>query len=99
MERTTSAASIATSVPPGAPPEDVRYATEWPAPNGDLYNRRVAHSTISSKNVSKLGIAWTIPLSGAGVAGRDVDRFSQSDRAGPVTRHVDHHGVGRSNRG
>ncbi|MBV9280532.1 MAG: PQQ-binding-like beta-propeller repeat protein, partial [Chloroflexi bacterium] len=72
MEHTASAASVATSVPPGAPPEDVRYATEWPAPNGDLYNRRVAHSTISSKNVSTLGIAWTMPLSGAGKTGYDV---------------------------
>jgi outer membrane protein assembly factor BamB len=72
MERTPSAASVATSVPPGAPVEDVRYAKEWPAPNGDLYNTRVAHSTIASTNVSKLGIAWTIPLSGAGANGADV---------------------------
>src|SRR5205085_12479788 len=69
---TASAASVATSVPPGAPVEDVRYANEWPAPNGDLYNTRVAHATIASTNVSKLGIAWTLPLKGAGPTGRDV---------------------------
>src|SRR5947209_8576388 len=72
VERTASAASVATSVPPGAPAEDVRYANEWPAPNGDLYNTRVAHATISSTNVSKLGIAWTLPLRGAGATGTDV---------------------------
>ena len=67
-----SAAPSAASVPPGAPVEDVCYASEWPSPNGDLYNTRVAHSTISSANVSKLGIAWTIPLRGKGLTGADV---------------------------
>ena len=60
------------SVPPGAPAEDSCYATEWPAPNGDLYNTRVAHSTIASTNVSKLGVAWTVPLQGNGADGADV---------------------------
>ena len=55
-------ASVAPSLPPGPPPEDLRFANEWPSPNGDLYNTRVAHSTISSANVSQLGIAWTLPL-------------------------------------
>src|SRR2546421_2936653 len=72
MERTASAASAAPSVPPGAPAEDVRYTDEWPAPNGDLYNTRVAHTTISSANVATLGVAWTLPLRGAGPTGRDV---------------------------
>ena len=62
----------AASPPPGAPMEDVRYANEWPSPNGDLYNTRVAHSTISSANVSKLGVAWTLPLTGTGATGADV---------------------------
>jgi outer membrane protein assembly factor BamB len=63
----------APSVPPGAPAEDVRFVDEWPAPNGDLYNTRVAHSTISSSNVSRLGVAWTIPMTGAGIRiGMDV---------------------------
>jgi alcohol dehydrogenase (cytochrome c) len=67
-----SAAPAATSVPPGAPVEDICYATEWPSPNGDLYNTRVAHSSIASANVSKLGIAWTILLRGKGRTGADV---------------------------
>ena len=65
-------ASVAPSIPPGAPPEDVQFASEWPSPNGDLYNTRVAHSTISSANVSQLGIAWTLPLLGTGANGADV---------------------------
>lgn len=69
MARTASAASGAPSVPPGAPMEDVRYAHEWPAPNGNLYNTRVAHTTISSANVSTLGVAWTLPLTGRGLVG------------------------------
>jgi outer membrane protein assembly factor BamB len=68
----TSAAASATSVPPGAPVEDICYATEWPSPNENLYNTRVAHSTIASTNVSKLGMAWTIPLQGKGATGTDV---------------------------
>src|SRR5260370_9770294 len=68
----SSAAASAPSVPPGAPVEDVSYATEWPSPNQNLYNTRVAHSTIASTNVSKLGIAWTIPLQGSGPTGADV---------------------------
>src|SRR5579872_6336990 len=67
-----SAAAGATSVPPGTPIEDVSYATEWPSPNENLYNTRVAHSTIASTNVSKLESAWTIPLQGSGPNGADV---------------------------
>jgi glucose dehydrogenase len=37
----------------------------WPYPNADLANTRVARgSTISSKNVAKLQLAWTFTLSG-----------------------------------
>src|SRR5256886_11862376 len=68
----TSAAASAISVPPGAPVEDICYATEWPSPNENLYNTRVAHSTIASTNVSKLGMAWTIPLQGKGATGAYV---------------------------
>jgi outer membrane protein assembly factor BamB len=68
----TPTATSALSVPPGAPAEDVCYSAEWPSPNGDLYNTRVAHSMIASTNVSKLGIAWTLPLHGIGASGADV---------------------------
>ncbi len=60
------------SHPPGAPIENVEFAGEWPSPNGDLYNTRVAQSTISSANVSQLGVAWTFPLAGVGANGADV---------------------------
>ena len=59
-------------MPSGAPVEDVQFANEWPSPNGDLYNTRVAHSTISSTNVSQLAVAWTMPLQGTGAEGADV---------------------------
>ena len=63
--------SLAASVPPGAPEEDIRYFNEWPSPNNGLYNTRVAHSTISVTNVAKLKIAWTLPLTHTGANGRD----------------------------
>jgi glucose dehydrogenase len=63
--------SLAASVPPGAPEEDIRYFNEWPSPNNGLYNTRVATSTISSTNVSKLKVAWTLPLTHTGASGRD----------------------------
>jgi outer membrane protein assembly factor BamB len=56
---------------PRTPIEDIKYANEWPSPNGDLYNARVAHTTISSANVSKLSVAWSFQLTGAGANGRD----------------------------
>ena len=68
----TTTAPAALSVPSGAPAEDICYATEWPAPNGNLYNTRAAHSTISSANVAKLKMAWTVPLQGKGLSGADV---------------------------
>jgi outer membrane protein assembly factor BamB len=64
-----SARRAAAAVPPGAPPEDITYAIEWPAPNADEYNTRVAHATITSKNVSKLGVAYTVPITGTGQYG------------------------------
>jgi outer membrane protein assembly factor BamB len=70
-EITTVPPSLAGSIPPGAPAEDIRYFTEWPSPNDGLYNTRVASSTISATNVSKLAVAWTLPLTGRGASGRD----------------------------
>ncbi len=71
-QRSVSAGGFAPPVPPGAPLEDVRDAHEWPAPNGDLCNTRVAHTTISSTNVSTLRVAWTLPLTGRGLVSADV---------------------------
>jgi outer membrane protein assembly factor BamB len=65
-------ASLAASVPPGAPIEDINYFREWPSPNDGLYNTRVASSTISAANVARLAVAWTLPLMFWGPSGRDV---------------------------
>ena len=62
---------LAGSIPPGAPVEDIRDFKEWPSPNNGLYNTRVASSTISTTNVAKLAVAWSLPLTGTGASGRD----------------------------
>ncbi len=56
-------------VPNGAPNELSSFSDEWPAPNQDLSNTRVASSKIDSGNVSQLGIAWTVPIKGGGTFG------------------------------
>src|SRR5688500_17505391 len=61
--------SSESSVPEGAPEELSSFAEEWPAPNQDLANRRVAASDIDSGNVDDLGVAWTIPIKGGGTFG------------------------------
>jgi glucose dehydrogenase len=37
-------------------------AAGWSRPGGDLQNTRHVASTITSSNVSQLGVAWTVPL-------------------------------------
>ena len=56
-------------VPKGAPGELSSFAKEWPAPNQDLGNHRVATSKINSGNVNQLGVAWTVPIQGGGTFG------------------------------
>jgi hypothetical protein len=56
-------------VPSKAAPEAKAHAGEWPAPNGDLANTRVASSKIDASNVSKLGVAWTAPIAVKGTFG------------------------------
>ncbi|MDQ1449141.1 MAG: quinohemoprotein ethanol dehydrogenase, partial [Actinomycetota bacterium] len=41
----------------------------WSLPNVNLSNTRVANSTISASNVGKLGVAWTMPLTGVSAFG------------------------------
>ena len=49
-----------------------RPSGEWPYPNGDLANDRVAPaSVISSANISKLKEAWTLKLAGKGATNVD----------------------------
>jgi outer membrane protein assembly factor BamB len=57
-------------VPKGAPSELSSFSDQWPAPNQDLANRRVATgSKIDSGNVSQLGVAWTVPIKAGGAFG------------------------------
>src|SRR3954451_11498331 len=72
---TTMALAAATSGTVPAPP--------WDSANGDLENHRVATgSEISSANVRRLGVAWTMPLTASSIYGTFA--------ANPVT---DAHGV------
>ena len=42
----------------------------WTLPNGDLFNTRVTQRTqISAATVSKLGVAWTMPLTASSIYG------------------------------
>lgn len=51
----------------GEPPEVAEFANEWPSPNKDPHNTRVATgSTISSANVDQLEQLWTAPITGGG---------------------------------
>jgi outer membrane protein assembly factor BamB len=56
-------------VPSGAPKELSSFSDQWPAPNQNLANTRVASSKIDSSNVDQLGIAWTVPIKGGGTFG------------------------------
>ena len=61
VTRTVTAAAAA---PAAAPP------VPWTLQKGDLFNTRVARGTrISSATVSKLGVAWTMPLTASGIYG------------------------------
>jgi outer membrane protein assembly factor BamB len=60
------------AVPPGAPKEDIQDAAEWPAPNANLYNTRVAHATVSAATVAQLRVAWRLPLTSPGDTGYAV---------------------------
>ncbi|MCL5070164.1 MAG: hypothetical protein M1308_04620 [Actinobacteria bacterium] len=49
----------------GAPPEVSKYSKDWPLPNQNYESTRAAqNSSISIKNISKLGVAWTMPITG-----------------------------------
>jgi alcohol dehydrogenase (cytochrome c) len=45
-----------------APPATGQPAAGWTQPDGDLASTRYVASGITSANVSKLGVAWTMPL-------------------------------------
>jgi Glucose dehydrogenase len=49
----------------GAPPEVSKYSKDWPLPNQNYESTRAAqNSSISLKNISTLGVAWTMPITG-----------------------------------
>jgi alcohol dehydrogenase (cytochrome c) len=45
-----------------APPATAQPAAGWTQPDADLASTRYVASAITSANVSKLGVAWTMPL-------------------------------------
>src|SRR5580693_5441672 len=51
-----------TAVAGTAPAATGRPAAGWTLPGADLANTRDVASAITSANVSKLGVAWTVPL-------------------------------------
>ena len=51
-----------TAVTGSAPAATGRPAAGWTLPGADLANTRDVASAITSANVSKLGVAWTVPL-------------------------------------
>jgi len=47
------------------PPEVLEYAKDWPLAGRDYANTRwTQDSTITSQNVSSLGVAWSLPIQG-----------------------------------
>jgi glucose dehydrogenase len=57
-------------VPDGAAPETGDAKADWPAPNGDLANTRVAWgSKIDADNVTDLGVAWAAKITATGTFG------------------------------
>ena len=53
----TTTSSTTTAAPSAA-------AASWTQPNADLAGTRDVRSAISASNVSKLGVAWTVPITG-----------------------------------
>ena len=66
----TKAAAAGSSSAPGAAgksgtpssPAATRAAAGWTQPGGNLQNTRDVASAINNSNVSKLGVAWTVPI-------------------------------------
>ena len=52
------------------PPEVAGHEEQWPLPNKDYASTRAAfEATISSKNVDRLGVAWSFRIPGSGMFG------------------------------
>jgi outer membrane protein assembly factor BamB len=66
-KRTVTVTRIVTGA---AAPAAAAASVPWTLPNGDLFNTRVTRGArISSATVSKLGVAWTMPLTASSIYG------------------------------
>jgi outer membrane protein assembly factor BamB len=63
----TSADTTATDPSP-AGTTSTATAAAWAAPNADLANTRRVHGPIDASSVSRLHVAWKLPITGAGYA-------------------------------
>jgi outer membrane protein assembly factor BamB len=65
----SSSGASSTSTSSSSQGASTAAASVWSAPNADLQNTRAISSSLTSANVSKLRVAWRIPLTHAGVFG------------------------------
>jgi outer membrane protein assembly factor BamB len=69
---TPSSTASSTTAPPSTTTttsSSSASASGWTLPNGNLQNTRDVASTINASNVSKLGVAWTVPIKATGADG------------------------------
>src|SRR5215813_1034780 len=78
---------LAAGGPPGTASSspDPAVAAGWTLPGADLQNTRDVASPITSSNVSRLGVAWCVPLAAAPVFG-DYATRSEERRVGKECR-------------
>jgi len=62
----SSSGASSTTTGSGSHRASTAAVSTWSAPNADLQNTRAISSSITSANVSKLRVAWRIPLTHAG---------------------------------
>jgi outer membrane protein assembly factor BamB/cytochrome c5 len=67
--RSTNSAEASVAAPAGDTGSTVP-GPQWSLQNGDVFNTRETHNaSITSANVSKLGVAWTMPLTAISIYG------------------------------
>jgi outer membrane protein assembly factor BamB len=66
---TTSSATTSSGQTSTTPTSSATAGATWSVPNADLYNSRAVSSPINASNVSKLKVAWTVPLTEGGSQG------------------------------
>ena len=74
----TKTGTPVTGTAPAATAATARPAAGWTQPDADLASTRDVASAITSSNVAKLGVAWTVPLT------ISTTRTSGADAATPV---------------